>query len=260
MVSAPLVVFDFDGVIIDGMIEYWTSSRKAVLEILLKNQSYNLPREVPDHFTRLRPWVKNGWEMVLIAAELTKSNSSLILEDPENLSKRYVELRNASLVEWGWKSELLQHSLESIRYHSMSNDLNNWLEQHKSFPNIINFLNRLSIENFEFAVLTTKGEAFTKQLLSHLKIKPHIIFGHESGPKEKIILNLLKTRSICAFIEDRRATLEKILVTPGLESIPCYLAEWGYLKPEDTLNIPVGIELINLETLNLPLGELPFVR
>ncbi|MEB3166827.1 MAG: HAD family hydrolase, partial [Cyanobacteriota bacterium] len=33
MESGPLLVFDFDGVLVDGMAEYWWSARRAALSL-----------------------------------------------------------------------------------------------------------------------------------------------------------------------------------------------------------------------------------
>jgi len=66
---------------------------------------------------------------------------------------------------------------------------------------------------------------------------------------------LLQKRIIQGFIEDRRTTLEKVLEDPKLKSIPCYLANWGYLKPQDRKNLPSGIKLLNLDTLRDPIPK-----
>ncbi|MEA5411583.1 HAD family hydrolase, partial [Synechococcus sp. BA-120 BA3] len=34
MPERPLLVFDFDGVLVDGMVEYWWSARRAALALL----------------------------------------------------------------------------------------------------------------------------------------------------------------------------------------------------------------------------------
>ena len=81
----PILIFDFDGVIVDGLVEYWDSARKACLQILGGKKVENtLPIEVPEAFRQLRPWVKDGWEMVLLAAELLRAESPLI--------KRFLEI------------------------------------------------------------------------------------------------------------------------------------------------------------------------
>ena len=67
MKNNPLLILDFDGVIIDGMNEYWISSKKAFLK-LPKNNSYKIPlsNNAPAGFQYLRPWVNQGWEMVVL--------------------------------------------------------------------------------------------------------------------------------------------------------------------------------------------------
>ena len=64
-----LLVFDFDGVIVDGMAEYWWSAWHAARSLDAEPQGLS-PDHVPQSFRRLRPWIHHGWEMVLLAAEL----------------------------------------------------------------------------------------------------------------------------------------------------------------------------------------------
>ena len=54
-----------------------------------------------------------------------------------------------------------------------------------------------------------------------------------------------------------RATLEAVLNTPGLQELPCYLASWGYLKPNDTKDLPSKINLLTPENLMSPLANWP---
>ena len=69
MNDRPLLVFDFDGVIVDGMAEYWWSAWHACRRLEAAPEGLT-PDQVPDAFRQLRPWVHHGWEMVLLAAEL----------------------------------------------------------------------------------------------------------------------------------------------------------------------------------------------
>ena len=87
-------------------------------------------------------------------------------------------------------------------------------------------------------------------------LHPKLVFGHESGSKVDVLNQLLLQKKIIrGFIEDRRTTLEKVLEDPKLKSIPCYLASWGYLKPQDRNNLPSGIKLLNLDTLQEPISK-----
>ena len=94
-----------------------------------------------------------------------------------------------------------------------------------------------------------------KKLLNCFNLQPKLVFGHESGSKIDVLTQLLNTRIIRGFIEDRRSTLEKVLEDPKLKSIPCYLASWGYLKPQDRKNLPSGIQLLDLETFREPISN-----
>ena len=79
MNDRPLLVFDFDGVIVDGMAEYWLSAWHACLRLEAAPEG-STPDQVPDAFRQLRPWVHHGWEMVLLAAELPVLNRPVWLQ------------------------------------------------------------------------------------------------------------------------------------------------------------------------------------
>ena len=85
MIEKPLLVLDFDGVIVDGIKEYWLSSRQTCLNILSDKEKeiISFPREIPSAFKALRPWVNHGWEMVILAAECADKTSQLNLKGIE---------------------------------------------------------------------------------------------------------------------------------------------------------------------------------
>ncbi len=255
MASNQLLIFDFDGVIVDGMNEYWWSARKACIQILNgQSNSPSLPNNVPKAFVQLRPWVHHGWEMVLLAAELLRPKGPLLQNGPKFFSEKYHLRCNEALKAWGWHPNELQEALENVRKWSIANDQQTWLARHQPFSFVIKRLNQLNNEGIEWAVLTTKGTSFTATLLDNLNLKPNLLLGHESGSKVEVLVQLAKNRGIHAFIEDRRTTLEAVLNTPELASIPCYLASWGYLKPEDKLSLQKGLHILEPQTLAAPLA------
>ena len=255
MTKPSIFVFDFDGVLIDGIKEYWLSSRNAALSIKQqRSQIASSYIEVPRYFKDLRPLVQHGWEMVLLAEEIMRSESELRKKGVRYFSKNYKLLRDKALLKIGLSSEKLQEELEKARRESIAKDLNFWLSSHVPFTDAINQLALLRKEDIEPAILTTKGAEFTNKILSHLGVNINLVYGHESGSKIERLRQLSNQYSIKGFLEDRRATLEKVLNTPEICSIPCYLANWGYLKPDDTVNIPTRIQLIDLKTLSRPLS------
>ena len=245
----PLVVLDFDGVVIDGMEEYWWSSRRACIS-LLPHVYLSLPESVPNEFRYLRPWVNHGWEMVLLAAESK-------CFDRSNWMNNYQYEQSKALKRNGWDSEILQNALNKTRHFAICQQRNFWFSLHKPFSQLVERLFAFSNEGVDWAILTTKNEEFTSELLNGFGLSPWRIYGREAGPKCEVLLRLCKERPVRAFIEDRRATLEVVISTPGLEQISCFLASWGYLKSSDHYFLPAKIHLLDLNSLSTPLAEWP---
>ena len=257
MTEKPLLVLDFDGVIVDGINEYWSSSRQTCLNIISSKEKEILSPtyEIPSAFKAIRPWVHHGWEMVILAAECSDKTSQLNLKGIENFSRNYSIECSLALEKWDWTPSQLQEALNQTRRDAISNNFHQWLNYHQPFSLVIDYLKLLEMEGIDFAVLTTKSVEFTKKLLNSFNLQPNLVFGHESGSKINVLNQLLHKRKIRGFIEDRRSTLEKVLEDPKLKSIPCYLASWGYLKPQDRNNLPPSIKLLNLETLKEPIAD-----
>ena len=257
MTEKPLLVLDFDGVIVDGINEYWSSSRQTCLNIISSKEKEILSPtyEIPSAFKAMRPWVHHGWEMVILAAECSDKTSQLNLKGIENFSRNYSIECTLALKKWDWTPSQLQEALNQTRRDAISNNFHQWFNYHQPFSLVIDYLKSLEMEGIDFAVLTTKSVEFTKKLLNSFNLQPNLVFGHESGSKINVLNQLLHKRKIRGFIEDRRSTLEKVLEDPKLKSIPCYLASWGYLKPQDRNNLPPSIKLLNLETLKEPIAD-----
>ena len=80
MSSQKIFLFDFDGVIVDGMHEYWHSSLLACEKYLNSpciSVDQKLYKTVPNTFKEIRPWVKYGWEMILIVHRNYKNRKSI---------------------------------------------------------------------------------------------------------------------------------------------------------------------------------------
>ena len=98
-------------------------------------------------------------------------------------------------------------------------------------------------------IITTKGKIFAERILKQLNIFPELIFGYESGTKIKIAEKLTQNYEILGFIEDRKKTLIDIKQNLETSHIPCFLADWGYLKETDRYNSSNEIKLLKLENL-----------
>lgn len=259
----PLLVFDFDGVLVDGMEEYWWSARRAALELERQGEQHcpplRLPEAVPPAFRQLRPLIHKGWEMVLVAAELGRADGSA-----EHLLGSYPEALAAAQARWGRSSEALQALLEAVRREALATDRSGWLERHQFYPGVRERLRQLEQEKAPWAVLTTKGEAFTAELLSAAGLRPVALYGHEAGSKTEVLHALLEQQPGTDdgvlrplwFIEDRRPTLELVRQSAGLGTVRCLLASWGYLAPGDRQGLEaLGIHWLTPELFQTPLAE-----
>ena len=256
MSDRPLLVFDFDGVIVDGMNEYWWSASAACAQ-LTGAQLSSLPEAVPAAFRTLRPWIHHGWEMVLMAALLQERDGLLQRLGVDAFVEAYSNHCSQALQVRGWTAPQLQQALEQVRQEAVASNRGDWLARHQPFPGVPERLRSLADEGVDWAVLTTKGRRFTAELLDGFDLHPSLLFGHEDGVKPEVLQRLKSERPLRGFVEDRRPTLETVLATPGLEELPCFLADWGYLRPVDREGLPQGIALLELSRLASPLAEWP---
>jgi phosphoglycolate phosphatase-like HAD superfamily hydrolase len=260
----PFLVLDFDGVLVDGMAEYWWSAREAALrlqaEAVAKEPPLALPEEAPPGFRLLRPLIHKGWEMVLMAAELGRSEV-----DVAAIQRAYPDALAAAKARWGLSSEALQALLEEVRHGALRDDRQGWLARHRFYPGVVERLRQLEDEGAIWAVLTTKGEVFTAELLAAAGLQPLALYGHEAGSKPEVLLRLLQQQPASPadrrplwFVEDRRPTLEGVRQTPGLDAVNCLLASWGYLAAGDQEGLAEArIGWLTPEIFQAPLAQWP---
>ena len=247
-----LILFDFDGVIVNGIDEYWFSSKLACEKYLLtkpKNLDINKYIEVPKIFVEIRPWVKFGWEMVLLTHEILRTSEPLNNLTKNSFLGNYEENCSKLLLQYSWNSIELQKCLDDARLFQIKSDFKQWISLHRPFNEVVSFIRYAKKKGYKIGVISTKGKTFTSKILSNLNIFPELIFGYESGAKVDIISNLSLSYEIKGFVEDRRKTLSNILQNDKTKFINCYLADWGYLKSTDKIDLPQEIKLLKMKNL-----------
>ena len=250
MADAPLLVFDFDGVLVDGMAEYWWSARRAALSLRPERQ---LPEQAPAGFSQLRPLIHKGWEMVLAALELSRADLEL-----SDYIAHYDDQLHTALNRWQLAPAALQTCLEQLRSDAIREAPQAWLALHRPYPGVLERLQALTAERTPWRVLTTKGGSFARELLQAYGLEPEAVDGHEQGSKPEVLLDLSRSQPRPLwFIEDRRPTLESVRDTAGLEKVRCFLVSWGYLAPGDRIDLPEGIALLEPEQFAQPLARWP---
>ena len=252
MYSKKLFLFDFDGVIVDGMNEYWHTALLACEKYLNASDilvDQNLYKQVSNTFIEIRPWVKYGWEMIIIVHEIIKKENPLNSNNKSDFLNRYHQKCEEILLDNSWVSEELQKCLDESRKYQIDKDFDNWINLHKPFFEVMLFIERIKKAKIKSAIITTKGKVFAEKILEKLDIFPELIFGYESGTKVEIASKLSNEYEIMGFIEDRKQTLVDIKKNNHTKHIPCYLADWGYLKKADKNNLPHEIKLLKLKNL-----------
>tara|TARA_B100001109_G_scaffold204882_1_gene171918 strand:+ start:56 stop:832 length:777 start_codon:yes stop_codon:yes gene_type:complete len=250
--AQKIFLLDFDGVIVDGMREYWHSSLLACEKYL--NSPYiivdqKLYKRVPHAFKEIRPWVKYGWEMIIIVHEIIKTGDPQKNFNKDDFVNNYHQNCQSLLKDNSWVAEDLQKILDKSRKYQIETDFKKWVNLHHPFFEVIKFMEELKKKGIKTGIITTKGKIFTKKILQQWNIIPELIFGYESGTKIKIAEELTQSYEILGFIEDRKNTLINIKQNSATSDIPCFLADWGYLKYSDRSNLSNKIKLLKLDNL-----------
>ncbi len=226
-----ILALDFDGVICNGLPEYFQTSWLVYCQIW-SLPAAPAPAELFPSFTRLRPLIEHGWEMPLLVRALHHHiPESQIRQDWTGLAQQILtdqQLSSAAVVQ----------VLDAVRDQSIDQDLAGWLQLQSCYPGTIEKLLTLP-EQIQIVIITTKDGRFTRQLLENqgVQLPADAIFGKESRQSKSDSLRQLMTSQpaqIC-FVEDRLPTLQSISHQPDLDSVQLFLADWGYNTPAERL-------------------------
>jgi phosphoglycolate phosphatase-like HAD superfamily hydrolase len=248
--TPTVLALDFDGVLCDGLIEYFQTSWRAYRQI------WSYPEELPpeglaEQFYRLRPVVETGWEMPVVLQALLSG----ITED--EILTNWVSIALPIAQATGLTPTQIGNQVDQIRDTWIANDLESWLALHRFYPGVIDRLQRLS--PIHPVIITTKEERFVVQLLQQqgIEFSPSQIFGKSlKRPKSETLHQLLQEFTqdnhppIIWFVEDRLKTLQAISLKPELSEVRLFLGDWGYNTAidRDTAHLDPKIHLLPLPT------------
>jgi len=246
-----ILALDFDGVICDGLIEYFQTAWRAYCRIWHPADE-TPPAALAPPFYRLRPVVETGWEMpVVLRSLLTGTTEAEILDN-------WAAIAQTEIAKDGLTPAELSAAVDGIRDQWIATDLSDWLSQHRFYPGIIEQLRTVLISDTSIVIITTKEGRFVRQLLQQqgLDLADSQIFGKEvRQPKAQTLRDLMQkfgnqTNPLSIwFIEDRLKTLQVVKTQPDLMPIKLFLADWGYnTEPErETARQDERITLLSLE-------------
>lgn len=224
-----ILVSDFDGVICDGLAEYFYSSQ-LVYEQLWDSKS--ITDQFQSEFYQLRPVIETGWEMpLLLRALVIGKNSEDISTNWQSVKEEIIQLIQAE----GITVAQLTQLLDQVRQQQIAENLDRWLGLHSFYEGVIDQLKNLRAKKIKLYIITTKEGSFTKTLLEqqNILLADDVIFGKEvKRPKYETLQLIIEQENIApaevAFIEDRLEALEFVAQQPQLEMVRLYLAQWGY--------------------------------
>lgn len=228
-VNLPTILaLDFDGVICDGLIEYFQTAWRTYCQIWSPS-TQKPPDDLAPSFYRLRVVIETGWEMpVLIRALLLGISEEKILQE-------WAAIAQAMLLLAGLKATDIGMKLDTVRDEWIAKDENGWLSLHRFYPGVVEKMRSLVASSVQLVIVTTKEGRFVKQLLQQqgVQMPAEWIIGKESKrPKYQILQELIGVTSpkplSLWFVEDRLKTLQLVQQQSDLDAVKLYLADWGY--------------------------------
>ena len=223
-----LLALDFDGVICDGLIEYFATTKKTYHKIWQADSS-TITDEFAEVFSQLRPVIETGWEMPVLLRSLVLGIT------PDTILSQWHLIRDQIITQENLDTKLLSETLDKTRDDCINNNLDDWLSLHRFYPGILAQLQQIINSDCHCYIVTTKEGRFVKQLLKKqgIELPANNIIGKECKRPKYETLRLLRDtipRSDISiwFIEDRLKTLELVKQEADLAEVQLFLADWGY--------------------------------
>ncbi|WP_404786828.1 HAD family hydrolase [Altericista sp. CCNU0014] len=219
------LALDFDGVICNGLREYFQTSLRAYRQIW-PHTAEDCPPTWEATFGRLRPVVETGWEMPLVLRALDRgwAEADILLDWPAIRSQLLLQ------EDLDWRE--IGYQVDSLRDRWIESDLESWLALHCFYPGVVAQLDRWISAKLPIFIITTKESRFVKALLfqAGIALPSDALYGKDCKQSKAETLRQLKARGFgnLWFVEDRLATLTAIQTQPDLASVTLFLADWGY--------------------------------
>lgn len=247
--SPSILALDFDGVICNGLREYFQSSLRTYQRLWFSPSIEEL-NHYENCFYQVRPVIETGWEMPLLIRAMVKGFNN------ENILDHWGEICKDLMQEDCLEKSQLMAELDQVRDDWISSDLQRWLGLHQFYEGVIPQLKRILDSDTLLYIITTKEGRFVKELLHNqgVKISEDFIYGKEvKQGKDKILEGLLSKYKINSdqiwFVEDLLKTLNKIKDNQNLQGMGLYLAAWGYntYQVRESLKNQSRIQLLTLD-------------
>jgi hypothetical protein len=258
--SVPdVLALDFDGVLCDGMREYFETSRRTCVRMWPDGPAPG--DDLYPSFRALRPVIMSGWEMPLLLRAIARGRpEQLLLQDWEAVR---AELIGSGSGGGPTLARRLERTLDEVRREWIAGDARSWLAHHVPYLPL-DGLRRLVAEPGRAVLVTTKEGEFARRILDEWGIRLADVQGKEAG-----VHKCDNLRSLIAgyrgahgrpprlwFVEDRLETLRHVTIHADLEEVGLFLAAWGYNTPATRAAAREDgrIRLLELDRFSQPLG------
>jgi phosphoglycolate phosphatase-like HAD superfamily hydrolase len=256
-VSAPTVLaLDFDGVLCNGMKEYFQTAWRAYCTIWQPDIA-TPPDGLAERFYRTRPVVETGWEMPLLLR-------SLLIGTPEaDILLHWSVIAKQQAAADGVESAKLAAEVDGIRDRWIKEDVDSWLAEQTFYPGIISQLQAWLTSPTQIVIISTKEGRFIQQLLKQQDVDftKLQIFGKEvNRSKPETLRSLIAEHNRTQrdrtatfwFVEDRLQTLQAVRLQADLDNVNLFLADWGYntQAERDSIAHEPRIHQLSLSQLN----------
>jgi phosphoglycolate phosphatase-like HAD superfamily hydrolase len=222
------LALDFDGVLCDGMQEYFQTSWRTyrTFNHIWPTSSPLPPVNLEASFKRLRPVVTSGWEMPVLLRAILKGFGEA------ELLQRWAEIRDRLVAEEELNPQELSKRVDIVRDRWIAEDLPGWLGLHQFYPGVAEQIQACLRTGLNLVIITTKESRFVVQLLQQQQIdlKSANIFGkdRQQSKAETLTQLLTQTPQPIWFVEDLLPALLKVKQAPQLATVRLFLADWGY--------------------------------
>lgn len=232
MVTPKLLALDFDGVVCDGLLEYFQTAWKAYCQIFQPDPT-SPPAGLAEQFYPLRPVIETGWEMPVLLYGLQQGlTDQAILTDWPTLVRSLIAQANLDPAQ-------IAQTVDQVRDQWIQQDLADWLSLHRFYPGVIGRLQQVLAADIELVIISTKEGRFIRQLLAQqgLILAETQILGKEVNQPKYETLRQIQARagaaSLLWFVEDRIKALQAVQRQSDLNQVELFLADWGYNTAPD---------------------------
>ena len=229
-----MLALDFDGVLCDGMREYFEASRRTFMQVWPDEPAPG--EELFPVFRALRPVIMTGWEMPLLLRAIVQGRpAAAMLQHWEAVRD---DLMHAGSPQGKALGTTLTDTLDEVRRAWIATTPGDWLARHVPYCPLDD-VRRLLAEPAYTVLVTTKEGEFARQILTDWGVHLADIQGKEAGTHKCDNLRALIAQYAAAhgrrptlwFVEDRLETLQHVTTHPDLADVGLFLAAWGYTTP-----------------------------